>query len=256
MGDTIAEDICWDLTSEERSALTNEDKSRPDCPCMGTNLFQECLGIAGLLSPEFYDDVSQSALAQAEPAKPLEPTPLPSPTTLPTPTQYPSPTPLASPTPISSPTPLPTPVLLYELDEYRDESLEQSEAYFDERAGQMSEYYDQRSDQMTGYFDSVQDQFSDYSVEQKVSMERYMEKRQGQAEGFSSELDQYGNDLADWQRNRQKAVSAAENVLKNVLQKFGRAFDGTVKDRWIVLGIQSLVMFIGMLLLMKRKDIL
>ncbi len=256
MGDTIADDICWDLPSEERSALTNEDKSRPGCPCMGTNLFQECLGIAGLLSPEFYDDVSQRALAQAEPAKPLEPTALPTPTTFPTPTQYPSPTPLASPTPISSPTPLPTPVLLYELDEYRDESLIQSEAYYNERAEQMSIYYDQRSDQMTTYFDDVQGQFAEYSDEQKTSMERYMEKRQGQAEGFSGELDQYGNNLADWQRNRQKAVSAAENVLKNVLQKFGRAFEGSVEDRWLVLGIQSLVMFIAILILQKRKDIL
>ena len=256
MGDIIADDICWDLPSDERSALTNEDKSRPGCPCMGTNLFQDCKGIAGLLSPEFYDDVSQRALAQAEPAKPLEPTALPTPTTFPTPTQYPSPTPLASPTPVSSPTPLPTPVLLYELDEYRDESLIQSEAYFDERAEQMSEYYDQRSDQMTSYFDDVQVQFADYSEKQKSSMEKYMEKRQGQAEGFSGELDKYGNNLADWQRNRQKAVSAAENVLKNVLQKFGRAFDGTVQDRWLVLGIQSLVMFILILVLQKRKDIL
>ena len=256
MGDTLAEDICWDLPSEERSALTNEDKNQPGCPCMGTNLFQECPGIPGLLSPEFYDDVSQRALAQVEPAKPLEPTQLPTPTTLPTPTQLPSPTPLLSPTPLASPTPLPTPILIYELDEYRDESLVQSEAYFDERAEQMSSFYDQRSDQMTNYFDDVQIQFSDYSDEQKTSMEKYMEKRQGQAEGFSSELDQYGNDLADWQRNRQKAVSAAENVIKNILAKFGRAFEGDVQDRWLVLGIQSVVMFVGMLVLMKRKDII
>jgi ABC-type multidrug transport system ATPase subunit/predicted component of type VI protein secretion system len=256
MGDTLATDRCWQLSPEERSALTNEDKNDPACPCMGTNLFQDCPGIPGLLSPDFYDDVSKQALAQPEPAKPVEPTTVPTPTTLPTPTQLPSPTPLASPTPLPSPTPMPTPLLLYELEEYRDESMENNEIYFGERSDQMSTYYDQRSDQMTDYFDTVQDQFSDYSDQQKQSMEDYMDVRQGQAESYSSALDQYGNDLADWQRNRQKAVSAAENVLKSVLEKFGRAFKGGVEQRWLVLGIQSAIMFALILVFQKRKDIL
>lgn len=256
MGDTLTTDQCWQLPAEERSALTTEEKNDPACPCMGTNLFQECPGVPGLLSPDFYDDVSRRALAQPEPAKPVEPTQLPTPTTLPTPTKLPSPTPLASPTPFPSPTPMPTPILLYELEEYRDESMENNEAYFDERSEQMSSYYDTRSDQMSNYFDTVQDQFSDYSDEQEMSMEDYMELRQDQAETYSSALDEYGNDLADWQRNRQKAVSAAENVIKNVLEKFGRAFEGTVEQRWTVLGIQSGIMFVLILIFQKRKDIL
>jgi ABC transport system ATP-binding/permease protein len=273
MGETLITDQCWDLTPEERNALSDEDKSDPTCPCMGTNLFDDCDGIPGLLNPDFYDDISKQAIAQVEPPKPEEPTPYPSPTTLATPTQFPSPTPLASPTPVPSltpfpsPTPLPTKVLLYELDEYRDESLAQSQAYFDERSDQLSKFYDQRadqmdvfyeerSDQMGDYFDTVQDQFSDYSDDQKESMENYMDTRQDQAEGFSENLDQYGTNLADWQRDRQKAVSAAENVLKSLLEKFGRAFEGTLKDRWLVLGAQSVIMFVGMLVLMKRKDTL
>ncbi len=273
MGDTLNIDQCWKLPPEERSALSDEDKSDPACPCMGTDLFDDCDGIPGLLNPDFYDDISKRAIAQAEPDKPEEPTPYPSPTTIATPTQLPSPTPLYSPTPVPSstpypsPTPLPTKVLLYELDEYRDESQAQSEAYFEERSDQMSDYYDSRadqmdtyyetrSDQMSDYFDTVQDQFSDYSDDQKESMEKYMDTRQEQAEGYSENLDQYGTDLADWQRDRQKAVSAAENVLKSLLEKFGRAFEGDLNDRLLVLSTQSLVMFIGMLVFMKRKDTL
>jgi ABC-type multidrug transport system ATPase subunit/predicted component of type VI protein secretion system/F0F1-type ATP synthase membrane subunit c/vacuolar-type H+-ATPase subunit K len=255
-GDTLASDQCWRLPPEERSALTNEDKNDPNCPCMGTHLFQDCATIPGILSEDYYDDVAKKALAQPEPAKPAEPTTLPSPTPQLTPTQLASPTPLPSSTPYPSPTPLPTPLLIYELDEYQDASLEQSEAYYDTRSEQMSEYYDLRTEQMNDYFDAVQDQYGDFSDEQQGAMEDYMDQRQEQAEDYSSALDQYGNDLADWQRNRQKAVSAAENVLKNINTKFGSAFRGTVQDRWMILGIQSAVMFVGLLVLMKRKDIL
>lgn len=256
IGDVIARDQCWKLPPEERSALTNEQKNSPECPCMGENLFTECTGIPELLSPEFYDTVAQQALAQPEPSRPVQPTELPTPTSMPTPTRLPTPTALPTPTPLPSPTPLPTPILLYELDKYRDASAAQQEAYFEQRSEQMSAYFDARSEQMSAYFDAVQEQYSAYSDSQKQAMEAYLEQRKTQAEDYSAALDVYSNDLADWQRNRQKAVGAAENVLKNLMGKFSRAFEGRVQDRWLVLVVQSVVMFGMILALQKRKDTL
>ncbi len=63
-GKDVATDKCWQLTSEQRKALKNEDKK--DCKCMGKNVFKTCsfAGIGKFYVPE---------IDQAEPKKPDEP---------------------------------------------------------------------------------------------------------------------------------------------------------------------------------------
>ncbi|MBU2609916.1 MAG: FHA domain-containing protein [Chloroflexi bacterium] len=239
MSDTLVQDECWALPKEQRSALTEEQKNQPGCPCMGTYLFQECPGIPGLFSQEYYDDVAKLALSQPEPQEPVQPGRLPTPTSLPTPTRLPTPT------PYPAPTPLPTPILLYQLDQYRDDSVAQNE-----------EYFETRSDQMSAYYDASQEQFSNYLENQKQAMEAYSDASEQQFDDYSSEIDQYGNDLADWQRSRQKAVGAAENILSTIMSRYGPSFYGTPGQRWIILGIQIAVMFFAILGLQKRKDTL
>ncbi len=239
MGELLTRDECWALPKEQRSALTEEEKNQPGCPCMGTYLFQDCPGIPGLFSPEYYDDVAKLALNQAEPQEPLQPDRLPTPTPVATPTRLPTPT------PYPSPTPLPTPILLYQLDQYRDDSVAQNNTYFESR-----------SDQMSAYYDASQEQFSQYLDTQQQAMESYSDASEQQFDDYSGEIDQYGNDLADWQRNRQKAIGAAENILSTIMTRYGRAFYGSGSDRWLILGIQIAVMFFAILGLQKRKDTL
>jgi len=239
MGDTLVQDECWALPKEQRSALTEVQKNQPGCPCMGTYLFQECPSIPGLFSEEYYDDVAKLALSQAEPQEPVQPDRLPTPTPMATPMRLPTPT------PYPSPTPLPTPILLYELDQYRDDSVVQNEAYFQSRSDQLSEYYD-----------SSQKQFEEYSDTQKAALETYSDASEQQFTDYSQQIDLYGNDLADWQRNRQKAIGAAENILGTIMNRYGRAFYGTSAERWMILGIQITVMFFAILGLQKRKDTL
>ncbi len=202
-------------------------------------MFQECPGIPGLFSEEYYDDVAKLALSQAEPQEPMQPDRLPTPTPMATPMRLPTPT------PYPSPTPLPTPILLYELDQYRDDSVAQNEAYFQSRSDQLSEYYD-----------ASQQQFEEYSTSQKAALETYSDASEQQFTDYSQQIDFYGNDLADWQRNRQKAIGAAENILGTIMNRYGRAFYGTPAERWLILGIQITVMFFAILGLQKRKDTL
>ena len=85
-GDPLVADDCWQLPREERQALEENEKAA--CLCLGPNIFVTCGTVPGILTEDFYDDEAKSALGQAGPSKPIEPTSLPSPTPIPSPTPH------------------------------------------------------------------------------------------------------------------------------------------------------------------------
>jgi ABC-type multidrug transport system ATPase subunit len=135
IGDDVVNDPCWQLPKEQRDDLTQEDKDRLGCRCMGRQMFEQCY-FPGILSPDFYNTEVQSQLGAPEPIKP------------PTPTPYPTFT------PYPTPKPLPTPGL-----------LDDQNAYARKREQQGQDYQKKREQQGEEYRTLTEKQFSDYQDE-------------------------------------------------------------------------------------------
>ncbi len=65
LGKDVAQDPCWQLSKEERDALTDKQKEEM-CNCMGANMFTKC-SFPGIR------DYYHSTVEEAEPAKPVHP---------------------------------------------------------------------------------------------------------------------------------------------------------------------------------------
>jgi len=85
IGEDVINDPCWQLPKGERDNLSQEDKDRLGCRCMGKQMFSQCY-FPGIRSPDFYSAQTQAQLSAPEPVKPPTPTPFPTFTPYPTPT--------------------------------------------------------------------------------------------------------------------------------------------------------------------------
>jgi ABC transport system ATP-binding/permease protein len=236
IGDQVVNDPCWSLPKEERLALTTEQKEQ--CACLGPNIFTQCGRMPGILTKDYYNDEAQSALEAPEPEKPIEPTRYPSPTSIPSPTALPSPTPY--------PTPTSLPQSNYSnMNQWMADSQEQT-----------ADYYDERSDQLGDYQDEIKDQSGDWAEESSNQMEDYADQTQTQYKDYSKLMEIYGDDFGEWQKLRGSAVGAGENSLSTYMEKWGRAFRGSIIARWFNLCVIALVFFIGILYFQKRKDVI
>jgi len=131
------------------------------------------------------------------------------------------PTPYPSPTPYPTFTPLPAP---------SDPSL-------------MQQYQADREKQGKEYEDIRLQQGSDY---EKLRTE--------QGDEYARAMKAYGDDREVWQRDREKAISSAENTIKAVWDNFSFAFKGDVYYRWGAMGVIALGTFILLIVFQKRKD--
>jgi hypothetical protein len=132
IGEDVISDPCWQLPKEQRDDLSQEEKDRLGCRCMGEEMFTSCY-FPGLRSPDFYSAETQSKLAAEEPGKP------------PTPTPYPTFT------PYPTPKPLPTPGM-----------FDDQEAYARNREKQGQDYQKRREEQGEEYRELTEKQFEDY----------------------------------------------------------------------------------------------
>lgn len=90
VGEDVSADPCWQLPREDRNDLTQEDKERLGCRCMGTQMFEQCY-FPGIRNPDIYDENTRAALASEPPVKPPTPTSYPTFTPYPTLTPFPTP---------------------------------------------------------------------------------------------------------------------------------------------------------------------
>ena len=218
-GDQLADDACWALEEESRNKLSSEDKA--NCPCMGASIFTDCATFPGILSKDFYNEQAETALISQKPEEPEMPTPYPSLTPLPTPTHMPS------------PTPEPTPQNLRNMSEYMDLQREQGKAYQDEIMVQMEEYREDSEEQGQLYSDI----------------------RSAQGDEYQELMREYGDERAEWQKNREKAISSAEGVLENIFDNYEQAFIGSVAARWLIILAIMMVLTATILIFQKRKDV-
>ena len=68
-------------------------------------------------------------------------------------------------------------------------------------------------------------------------------------------MQDYGDQRADYEKVRQKAISGSEAMLETVYDNYGRAFKGTAAQRWVTLGIIMAVLVVFLVIFQKRKDV-
>ena len=232
IGDPLIEDDCWGERAKETengvlgwNVILNqpdEEKLMRGCRCMGSNIFAHCDTFPGILNPDFYTEDAQVALVRAEPAQP------------PTPTPYPSPTPL--------PTPMPLPTATPDMEN---------------PPTTMQQCQDQAQQQCDEYIDDLIDQQEEYQDERQTQMETYQDERQAQMEGYQDSLTNPGgwsDEKQSWAEDRQRAISSAEGVLKNMFESYDYAFTGTVYSRWLWVGVLGLGFLVLIMIFQKRKD--
>jgi hypothetical protein len=160
IGEDVISDPCWQLPKTQRDDLTQEDKDRLGCRCMGTQMFEQCY-FPGIRSPDYYDEDTRITLAAKEPQKP------------PTPTSYPTFTPYPTLTPI------PTPGAPGEQQNYVNDREKQGEEYQALREQQGDEYRELTERQ----FEEYQDRSEQYGEELR-SWESDRERAVRGAEGM------------------------------------------------------------------------
>ncbi len=221
IGDDVIADPCWQLPKEQRDDLSQEDKERLGCQCMGKQMFTACY-FPGIRSPDFYSAETQTQLNAEEPLKP------------PTPTPYPTFTPYPTLTPYPTPKPLPTPGL-----------LDDQEAYARKREKQGQEYQAKR-----------EQQGQEYQAIREQQGEDYRQITEQQFETYQDEIEQYTDDIQAWQTDREKSMRGAEGMIDGVLKQYRPALEGDVEKSWLALSIISAVVLALTLVFQKRKDVI
>ena len=174
IGRDVTGDTCWAMPARERDNLTEEQKRKFGCPCMGTAMFETC-NFPGLR--QVYDAETRNALAAPMPAEPLEPTP------------YPTLTPMPA---VNDP--------------------------------------------------------------QKQMLE-YAQLREKQAQEFKEQMRAYGDQRAEWEKKRGKAIATSEGIIKAIVDNYGRAFKGGVTERWSSMAALMVVALALVMIFQKRKDV-
>ena len=242
IGDPLIQDECWTTEDGPRPKddedgvvgwntllnEKNEEKQDRNCACMGSAIFEECRTASdeiypGVLNPDFYTDDAQVALGQDEPEQPPTPTPLPSPTPLFTPTPLPTATPDAENPPMN-------------LSQCQEQAGQQCDDYIDDLMAQQDEYSDEREEQMEDYQDERQEQMEDY-------------------QDSLTDPGGWSDEKQTWAENRQRAISSAEGVLKNMFDSYDYAFEGEVYTRWAWIGVLGLGLLGLIIVFQKRKDV-
>ncbi|NSW53885.1 MAG: FHA domain-containing protein [Anaerolineae bacterium] len=276
MGDPLVNDPCWsEYDRSQRNSLTNEQKDA-QCVCMGAGLFKNCARIPGILSDDFYDAEAQLVLAMDRPQQPVAPERLPTPTPRSTPTTIASPTFMPSPTYLPTPTAwatlTPRPVCSQpgqgncvqfqaqqeeagrQMMEYQETRSAQFEDYRDDTEEQFQSYWENVGDQMEGYKVEINDQIDTFADEERDNVDAYAQENMDLFEGYQVEMETYSEDLSYYERSRQEAISSAEAIISILWDDYGSAFRGGVLPRMGYITAITVVQFIVLLVLMKRKD--
>jgi hypothetical protein len=107
-------------------------------------------------------------------------------------------------------------------------------AYAEKREKQGEEYQKLREQQGDEYRELTEDQFTEYQDRSEA----------------------YGEDLRDWQSDREKAVQGAEGMIESIYKAYKPALEASVEQSWLALGVISAVVLGLTLAFQKRKDVI
>jgi ABC-type multidrug transport system ATPase subunit/predicted component of type VI protein secretion system len=92
---------------------------------------------------------------------------------------------------------------------------------------------------------------------------RQSEAYQAELDAFSVEQERYADELADyqdavqdWQAGRTGAMASGENLIGRVKDDYGFTYDVNVLSRWFAQMFLTFLLFVGILILQKRKDVI
>ncbi|MFN2291268.1 MAG: FHA domain-containing protein [Anaerolineae bacterium] len=139
--------------------------------------------------------------------------------------------PLKPPTPTAYPTFTPYPTLT---PPPTPDMMGDQAAYAQKREKQGEEYQKLREEQGDQYRELTEDQFAEYQDRSEA----------------------YGEDLRDWQSDREKAVQGAEGMIESIYKAYKPALEARVEQSWLALGAISAVVLGLTLAFQKRKDVI
>jgi hypothetical protein len=240
IGKEFTEDPCWQLSEEERDALTEEYKEEK-CPTMGTNIFKNST-FPGI--QEFYHpDVD--ALEPIEPTDPGDPPPQP---------EAPPSKPSDPPTHPGSPPPKPDaslllidPIMYWQQMENWQYQMSVWQVRMEDYAEKMKAW----ESEMGEYGDEMKD-WEDAMNQYKDELEYY----QDLVDQYQDDMEQWQEDYQDWKENRTKAVESAEALIENMYESHGKMFKASVLRNWLWLCVIIVItcgMIFGALKLRDRK---
>ena len=117
------------------------------------------------------------------------------------------------------------------------------------------------------YKDTILNQFGEYrKLSEKqgqtygdartVQGDAYAEQRQKQGDTYKKAMTAYADQRSAYEEARQKAISSAEAILETVYDNYGRAFRGSVTQRWAILGAIMAGLLVLLMFFQKRKDVI
>ena len=65
----------------------------------------------------------------------------------------------------------------------------------------------------------------------------------------------YGDERAEWQESREKAISSAEAMLGTIYDNYQQTFEGSVFGRWVTMSLIMVGLLVFVLVFQKRKDV-
>ncbi|MBI3361100.1 MAG: FHA domain-containing protein [Chloroflexi bacterium] len=73
---------------------------------------------------------------------------------------------------------------------------------------------------------------------------------------YQDEISEYQRKVVEWKGGRTGAIASGENLLGRLDEQFGQTYDVNIPSRWFFLIMITLVLFVGILILQKRKDVI
>lgn len=296
VGEQLAEDTCWPAERTLPGAArgwnewlqSSNDEKVGTCACMGTGTFTRCATFPGILNPEFFGlekpegrvfggktysktaDLERAVVRAIEEStawaavahQPVAPT-MPSPETcFETGEQPATETCIVPPAPqAQAQEPLP-------YDPNRDCArpgafdspetvIRQCETFRQALLG----YQDGLSQCQTGLV-----QMHSGLTDACAGLNQCVGAASETGGDMQSCMEGWQADMRDWeggmttyqaaQEGRQRAVSAAEGLLKNYWEKFNFIYDASVTEAWLYMGIIDVVLVAAILFFQKRKDVI
>jgi hypothetical protein len=222
VGSDVAADLCWTLPNDLRESLSLDAARADGCRCLGTNLFSQCqFPSVG----RFYDPAVDEAPPVAPPAL-IQGQPPPEP---------------VFPKPPEQPVP----------------PANQADQV---AMGQYLEALDKYQAQFNAWQDSVNATQAAYEADLKA----YQTRTQAEAESYQTVVVKYQKELAAYNIARASAVTPAEGLIYQVNRDFGWTFVNTedssafyskIVTTWIAQVVYSFVLFLVIIFLQKRKDV-
>ena len=259
-GSDVADDACWQMSPEERAAVT-DDFRETDCNCTGINA----------LDPATCDfpGVGQfrtAALMEQPPAEPGDPpaepgSPPPEPGDPPARPGDPPEEPVLPPQPARPENEADQVAManyFNDLEVWQTETEAIQEAYQAELANYQGlvEIADAELDAYQNEVSAYQQALRDYQASTDDYQERLSE--------YQAELGEYQQAVFSYEGERQSATALAEAMIRQAQRDFGwtfvnkedgSAYWGTLLRTWLAQSIIIGFLFVGILILQKRKDL-